>query len=106
MTTMTDDEYRAAVKQGHEVALALAVKRFRDEYRWTLDMVKGVGHELMQKIDDGVTGELDRMAADLTRIEMLGGGSMKLHCSIIAAMALVGAQVSEGLELSRRSARN
>ena len=106
MNEMTDDDYGVAVKQGHEVALALAIKRFRDEYCWTADMVRAVGHELLTKLDEGVRSELNRTAADLTRIETAGGSTTSMQCAIIAAMALVAAQVSEGMEMSRRARRN
>jgi hypothetical protein len=103
---MTGDEYTAAIKQGHEVALAVAVKRFRDEYKWEQQQVSAVGRELIEKIDDRMSSEIDRIAEDLARLDGLGRPQSAMHCMIVASMALIGAQVCEGFEMARRAERN
>lgn len=104
--TLTDDDYAVAVRRGHEVAVAVAIKRFRDEYGWTAEQVKEVCHQLLDKIDDNVRKGIDCIASDITRMEDSGRPKESMQCAIIASMALIGAQVCEGLEMARRAGRN
>lgn len=103
---LTTEDYKLAIRQGHEVALALAIKRFRDEYRWTEQQVRSIGQALIDRIDARVQEEIDRIADDITRMEDHGRPKSSLKCTIIASMALIGAQVCESFELSQRAGRN
>jgi len=103
---MNEHEYKIAVRQGHEVALAVAIKRFRDEYGWTAEQVKAICSELLAKLDSRMAREIATIADDLTRMEGMARPKESMHCTIVASMALIGAQICEGFELSRRAGRN
>jgi hypothetical protein len=103
---MTELDYATAVNQGNNVALALAVKRFRDEYGWTEEQVKSVSSELLKKMQKRLSGEIETISKDLSRMEGLGQPREQMHCLIVASMALIGAQVCESFEMSRRAEAN
>lgn len=103
---MQDKDYEDAVTVGQSVALAVAVKRFRDEYKWAVDDVQRVGMQLVKKIQERLERETDTIAGDLTRMEAMGRPVEHLRESIIAAFALIGAQVCESFEMARRAERN
>jgi hypothetical protein len=103
---MTFNGHKEAVAIGHNVALAVAIRRFRDEYRWSEDSVRSIGHELIDEIQRRIDRQVDSICEDLVRIESLGRPDEHVRDCIIAAFALVGAQVCESFEMSRRAGRN
>jgi hypothetical protein len=103
---MSFKNHKEAVARGHSVALAVAIRRFRDEYKWNEESVRAIGWRLVGAIRDRIDREVESLSRDIVRMDELGRSEDDMADCVIATFALVGAQVSESFEMSRRAERN
>jgi hypothetical protein len=95
-----------AIESGKSIALAVAIRRLRDEYKWPECEVRTIGRELIDRLVSRMEGQVDTIIDDLHRLVNLNRNKEMMREMIVAAFALAGAQESEGFETRRRAQRN
>jgi hypothetical protein len=100
------ENFASAVTQGRNIALAVAIRRFRDEYKWPECEVRRIGRELVERLASRMNKEVDAIIEDIRRMVSLERNDESIRDMIVSAFALAGAQESERFEICRRVERN
>lgn len=95
-----------AIDTGRSIYIAVAIKRLRDEYKWSRAEVMHVSQELLDRLVNRMNSEVNTIHDDLCRMSALGRSDESVREMVISAFALAGAQESQSLEMKRRAKRN